>query len=226
MHVWKARCARWIVCGCMFNFQPNVYKEDVFTGSLPQWERSHGRSRERSVSQNGAPTLERCVQRPCLAPDGSSKHGSFAATILFSHHFNFKEEESHLHVGWLECFSGLQLPCTDSLNQTSDVNWFESVKWACIYSNAIIEIRTCAMITGLFRQIFTYAAGNRRCRTRAMHTRIILSSVHKQIYSHNVESFDWDQLLGVCPVSASISIFLSHCSSEADAFVPCYKSRT
>lgn len=129
MQVWKAQRAHWTVCGCMCNFQPNVYQDDVFTGSLPQWEHAHRRSREQSVSQNGAPTLERCVQRPCLAPDGSSKHGSFAAAILFPHHFNFKEVGSRLHVGWLECFSGLQLPCTDSLNQTSDFNRFESVKW-------------------------------------------------------------------------------------------------
>lgn len=56
-----------------------------------QWERARGRQRESSASQNRASTSERCVQRPCLAPDGSSKHSSFATAILFSHHFNFKE---------------------------------------------------------------------------------------------------------------------------------------
>lgn len=107
--------------------------------------------------------------------------------------------------------------------------WFQSI-WKCQMSLYLFKWSdwNTGMCHGneLFRQIFTYAAGNKRRKTKAMHARIILSSVQKQIYSHNVESLDWEQLLGVCPISARISIFLSHCSSEADAFMPCYKSCT
>lgn len=83
MHVWKAQRARWIVCGCVRNFQPNVCKDDVFTGALLQWECTRGRSRERSVPQNGAPTLERCVQRPCLALMGAANTACLQPQFYF-----------------------------------------------------------------------------------------------------------------------------------------------
>lgn len=47
--------------------------------------------REVCVPEQGLLTGERCVQRACCGPDGTTKHSSFATAILFSHHFNFKE---------------------------------------------------------------------------------------------------------------------------------------
>lgn len=54
MHMWKAQGAPWIVCGCMCNFQPIVYKDDG-SGSLPQSEHACGHSRPGVCPRTGPP---------------------------------------------------------------------------------------------------------------------------------------------------------------------------
>lgn len=111
-HVWKPLMSMGLLWSCLhvqmllfiYPCVRNKLHDDHFQldlcscGSAPADAKWEGRARE-TASQSRASSLgERCVQRACSGPDGTSKHSSFATAILFSHHFNFKEASGCISI--------------------------------------------------------------------------------------------------------------------------------
>lgn len=86
------------MCMCMCETSSMTFLLDLCSfGSTPNNAKKEGRATE-TMSQKGSPSLGEVRSKAWFGLDETSKHSSFATTILFSHHFNFKDLSGCINI--------------------------------------------------------------------------------------------------------------------------------